>query len=177
MKNKLFKATGYLLYVSTSWLPHYQLHYAWPITTLIRRISGKLMFDKCGKKVDIGRKISFSQRISLGDKSSIGDNAYLVGEIKIGKDVMMAANCALIGSNHKFDRLDVPMNTQGGEASPIVIEDNVWIGYGVTILAGVTVHTGAVLAAGAIVTKDVPENAIVGGVPAKIIKYREGNLK
>lgn len=114
MKNKFGKMIGYFLYVSTSWLPHYQFHYPWPITTAIRRISGKLMFDKCGNKVDIGRKISFSRKVSLGDKSSIGDNAYLVGEIKIGKDVMMAANCALIASNHKFDKLDVPMNTQGG---------------------------------------------------------------
>lgn len=175
MLNKIRKALGYLLYVSTSFLPHYQLHYSWPITTFLRRSACKMMLDSCGKKVDIGRRISFSKNVSLGDKSSIGDNSYLVGEIVIGKDVMMAANCALIASNHKFDRLDIPMNRQGGVNAPIVIEDNVWIGYGVTILAGVTVHSGAVLAAGSVVSKDVPGNAIVGGVPARVIKFRGNN--
>ena len=57
---KIKKAIGYILYVLTSWLPHYQLHYSWPITTNIRRLAAKMMFDYCGEKVDIGRKISFS---------------------------------------------------------------------------------------------------------------------
>ena len=72
---KITKPIGYVLYVITSWLPHYQLHYSWPITTAIRRIAAQLMFDKCGKHVDIGRKISFSSHFSLGDRSSVGDNA------------------------------------------------------------------------------------------------------
>ena len=54
----------------------------------------------------------------------------------------------------------------------IVIDDDVWIGYGATILSGVHIGQGAVIAAGAVVTKDVPPYAIVGGVPAKVIKYR-----
>lgn len=169
---KINKAIGYLLYVSTCWLPHYQPHYAWPITNMIRRLSGKLMFDYCGKKVDIGRKISFSSRFSLGDRSSVGDNTYILGKVTIGKDVMMAANCALIASNHNTNRVDVPMNTQGGTDEPIVIEDDVWICYGSTICAGVHVGKGAVIAAGAVVTKDVPDYCVVGGVPARVLKKR-----
>lgn len=171
------KGLGYGIYVLTSWLPHYQLHYSWPVTFAIRRAAGKMMFDSCGKKVDIGRKISFSKHVSLGDRSSIGDETFIFGTLKIGKDVMMAERCAFMGSNHKFDRLDIPMNQQGGEDAPIIIDDDVWIGYGCIFTAGVHVHHGAVIAAGAVVTKDVPPYAVVGGVPARIIKYRNENLK
>lgn len=175
--NKIKKSIGYMLYVLTSWLPHYQLHYSWPITTRIRRIAAKLMFDECGSKVDIGRRISFSSQFSLGDRSSVGDNAYILGKVTIGKDVMMAANCAFIASNHNTERVDIPMNRQGGVDAPITIGDDVWICYGSTICAGVKIGNGAVVAAGSVVTKDVPEYAIVGGIPAKIIKIRQGKDK
>lgn len=167
---KICKAIGYILYISLgSWMPHYQCGYSWPICSAYKRLCAKLMFDECGEKVDIGRHISFSSKVSLGDRSSIGDNTYINGELRIGKDVMMSPNCAFIAANHRFSRIDIPMNVQGGEKSPIIIEDDVWIGYGVIITAGVHVGKGAILAAGAVVTKDVPENAIAGG---KVIRFR-----
>lgn len=169
---KLKKGIGYLLYVATSWLPHYQLHYSWPITTLLRRIACKLMFDYCGQKVDIGRRISFSQHVSLGDRSSIGDESFIFGTISIGSDVMMAARCAFMAANHNIDRSDIPMNQQGGTDGPIVVGDDVWIGYDSKIMAGVHIGNGAVIGAGSVVTKNVPPYAVVGGVPARIIKYR-----
>jgi len=55
---------------------------------------------------------------------------------------------------------------------PVTLEDDVWIGANVTILKGVTIHSGSVVAAGAVVTKDVPNDAVVGGIPAKVLKYR-----
>lgn len=169
---KIRKAVGYLIYLLTSLFPHYQLHYNWPITTFIRRGAAKLMFDKCGEKVDIGRRISFSQQVSLGNRSSIGDETYILGKVIIGNDVMMAARCAFIASHHNYKRIDIPMNQQGGSDSPIYVSDDVWIGYGSIITAGVKVGRGAIVAAGAVVTKDVPDFAVVGGVPARVIKYR-----
>lgn len=170
---RIKQGVGYLIYICIgSWLPHYQLHYKWPISNAIRRFAGRLMFERCGSMVDIGRKISFSSHVTLGDRSSIGDEAYILGKVVIGNDVMTAARCAFIASNHNINRVDIPMNQQGGKESQIVIGNNVWIGYGSCITAGVHVGDGAVIGAGAVVTKDVPPNAIVGGVPARVLKYR-----
>lgn len=165
---------GYLLYVLIgSWLPHYQLGYNWPISRRIRAFSGKLMFNYCGKNVDIGRGVKFSRSIYLGDNSSIGDHTHINGRVIIGKNVMMAANCALIASSHNFRRLDIPMNQQGENHGCIWIEDDVWIGYGAIILEGVHIRQGSIIAAGAVVTKDVEEYSIVGGVPASCIGMRK----
>ncbi len=167
------KAIGYLLYVLIGcWLPHYQLGFSWPLCAVFKRFCARMMLDECGDKVDIGRHISFSSHISLGDRSSIGDNAYINGPIKIGKDVMMAPNCAFIANTHNTERIDIPMNQQGNQCMPITIGDDVWIGYGVVILPGVKVGNGSVLAAGTVVTKDVPDYTVVGGVPGRIIGKR-----
>lgn len=167
------KAIGYFLYVVLgSWLPHYQLGCSWPVSTGIKRFCARLMFDHTGKNVDIGRHISFSSHVSLGDRSSIGDHTSINGTLRIGRDVMMAANCAFISSSHNTARTDIPMNQQGSSDAPITIGDDCWIGHGVTVLPGVTVGNGCILAAGAVVTKDVPDFAVVGGVPARIIKFR-----
>lgn len=173
MLTKIRKGLGYLLYVSTSWLPHYQLGYSWPITKKIRQFAGKLLFDDCGKRVDIGRKIAFSSEISLGNRSGIGDEAYFIGKVKIGCDVMMGAKCAFIASNHGIADTRIPMNQQPSMDKEIVIEDDVWIGYGCTVLAGVHIGQGSVVGAGSVVTKDIPAYTVAGGVPAKKIRDRK----
>ena len=113
---------------------------------------------------------------SVSDNSSIGDNAYINGTLTIGNNVMVAANCAFIATNHVISRVDIPMNQQGEIEKPIIIDDDVWIGYGVTILPGVHIGKGSIIAAGAVCSKDVPEYVIVGGVPAKMIKARTTTL-
>lgn len=77
--------------------------------------------------------------------------------------------------NNAFSRTDVPMNQQGFQEEQPVIIDDVWIGGHVIILPGVHIHRGAIIGAGAVVTKDVPEWAIVGGNPARIIGIRSGD--
>lgn len=125
-------------------------------------------------------KLKFNVIIQGTGKFELGENSYLshgtiIGvneEIIIGKNVMVAANVSIRDTNHNFNDLNKPMFNQGLNAKAIKICDNVWIGHGVVITQGVTINSGAIIAANAVVTKDVPENAIAGGVPAKVIKYR-----
>lgn len=127
----------------------------------------------------LGKKFvlrAFSQLrgdFSCGDNVRFGYGCNVFGETKMGNNIMVAPNC-LIGGGHGIKLGQGPMIFQDcGEMKSVVIEDDVWIGGNSVILAGVTIKTGAVIAAGSVVTKDVPSNAIVGGNPAKIIKYRD----
>jgi maltose O-acetyltransferase len=139
-----------------------------------RAFCGKLMLKKCGKKVNIEHGAVFSARTSLGDYSGIGVNARINGTCTIGDYVMMGADVTVITHNHSFERTDIPMMDQGFEEErPVVIGNDVWIGDKVTILPGVNIGDGSIIGAGAVVTHDVPPYAIVGGVPAKIIRMRK----
>ncbi len=139
----------------------------------MRRLCGKLILLKCGKNVNIEKGAVFSSHVSLGDNSGIGICASVGGEVQIGDNVMMGPHCTFYSRNHAFDRTDIPMCQQGfQEEKPIIIGNDVWIGGHVIILPGVHVGNGAIIGAGAVVTKDVPDCAIVGGNPAKVIKYR-----
>lgn len=86
----------------------------------------------------------------------------------------MGAECIVYTKNHAFSNLDTPMMYQGYlETKPVYIEDDVWIGGRVIILPGRRIGKGAIVGAGSVVTKDVPDYAIVGGNPAKVLKYRK----
>lgn len=119
--------------------------------------------------------IQGSGTLVLGENSYISSYSVIgVNErVEIGKNVMIANHVSIRDTDHHFEDLDKPMIAQGIATSPVYIKDNVWLGHGAVITKGITVHTGAIVAANAVVTKDVPENAIVGGVPARILKYRE----
>lgn len=92
--------------------------------------------------------------------------------MKIGDFVMIGPYCLFASVHHEFDDHKRPMIFQKPRILPIVIEDDVWIGAKATVLGGVRIGRGAIVAAGAVVTKDVEAYSIVGGVPAKHIKYR-----
>ena len=140
----------------------------------IRETLVKGYIDYCGNNVNIEPHCRFDYALKIGDYSGIGEHSELYGDITIGNDVMMGTNCLIYTVNHRFDDTSVPMRKQGNQDSkPVVIGNDVWIGGRVTILPGVHIGDGAVIGAGAVVTKDVPEFAVVGGNPAKILKYRK----
>jgi acetyltransferase-like isoleucine patch superfamily enzyme len=114
--------------------------------------------------------------MDIGDGSSLGPYCYVgcSGHISIGKSVMVGPRVSFFGENHVYEDLERPIREQGVQTARITIEDNVWIGSHSVILPGVRVGTGAIIAAGAVVSKDVAPNAIVAGVPARLIKFRQG---
>jgi len=132
------------------------------------------MLKKTGHNINIerGAMIGAGKQIEIGDNSGIGVDCIVTRAI-IGKNVMMGLQVIFIGQNHSFDRTDIPIMQQGRTSSePIIIGDDVWIGYRAILMPGVRIGNGVVIGAGAVVTKDVPDYAIVGGVPAKIIRFR-----
>ncbi|MCF8020109.1 MAG: acyltransferase [Vallitaleaceae bacterium] len=141
----------------------------------IRAFLVKRIFDKVGQDVNIEKNVFFGKGagISIGDRSGIGLNARIQGPLTIGKYVMMGPDVIIYTRNHDIQNTSVPM-IDGGETPPraVVIEDDVWIGARAIILPGVRIGQGAVVGAGAVVTKDVDNYAIIGGVPAKIIGHR-----
>lgn len=117
--------------------------------------------------------------VTIGEHCLINHNNVIQagksenGRITIGNYVHTGTNVVMLGFNHGFYTREVPTKEQDYLDAPITIGNDVWIGTGAVILAGVTIGNGAIIAAGAVVNRDVPDYAIVGGVPAKVIKYRD----
>jgi maltose O-acetyltransferase len=126
----------------------------------------------CGKRVRVKHNADISPSVEVGDYSELGQHSLIHAGVKIGSYVIMGPSVKIYTRNHIFDSLDEPIARQGKSSRATVIGDDVWIGANVVILPGVTVGDHAIIAAGAVVTKSVPSLAIVGGNPAKVIKYR-----
>lgn len=172
-KKRFRRMIGRLLYCFASRMPESTCKITLGARTL-RTLSGKLIMESCGNGVNIEKGAYFSSDTRLGSHSGIGAFSVIANTTSIGDNVMMARECIINPNNHKVDDISVPMNQQGFEpVRPVIIEDDVWIGSRVIILPGVHVHRGSIIAAGAVVTHDVPSFSIVGGVPARVIRYRE----
>lgn len=141
---------------------------------VIRYALLKNLVKKIGDNVSIqpGVFIFYFENIEIGDNVSIHPMCYIdaAGGLKIGNDVSIAHSSSILTSNHTWDDISLPIKYNTEELNEVTIHDDVWIGCGARILSGVKVASRSVIAAGAIVNKNIPSNAVFGGVPAKLIK-------
>ena len=114
-------------------------------------------YTDCGKNIHVGTNVFINMGCKFQDQ----------GGIFIGDGVLIGHNVVLATLNHAKS----PCDRSTMLPAPIHIGKNVWIGANATVLPGVTIGDGAIVAAGAVVNRDVPENTVVGGVPAKVIKH------
>jgi acetyltransferase-like isoleucine patch superfamily enzyme len=112
--------------------------------------------------------------IRIGDRTGIGDHCFIGGQggVEIGDDVLFGPGVSVFSENHRFDQAGVLIRRQGEERAPVVIESDCWIGAGSTVLAGVRIGRGSVVGAGTLVTKDVPPESVVVGVPGRVVRSR-----
>ena len=108
--------------------------------------------------------------VIIGDHTRVGLHNTIIGPITIGSHVNLAQGITVTALNHNFSDSEKRIDEQGVSTTPVVIEDDVWIGANAVVLPGVRIGNHSVIAAGAVVTKDVPPHSIVAGVPAKVIK-------
>jgi acetyltransferase-like isoleucine patch superfamily enzyme len=110
----------------------------------------------------------------VGDRSSIGSGGFIgcSGWIEIGDDVMLGPGVRVFSENHVFEDPSRTIKEQGVERGSTVIEDDCWLGSGVTVTSGVRIGRGSVIAAGSVVTNDVPPGSVAGGIPARVLRQR-----
>lgn len=114
-------------------------------------------------------------KVTIGAETHIQPGGTIlahVGDITIGRNVEIAAGCAFYPYDHGVEAgkliMDQPLQSKG----PITVGDGAWLGHGVTVLSGVRIGKGAVIGAGSVVIRDIPDEAIAAGVPAKVIRHR-----
>lgn len=145
----------------------YALFFPWIRSFLVRNY-----LKKCGKKPIVKNQAEISPNATCGDYSEMGTRSMIQANVHMGDYVIMGPDVKIYSRNHKFDSLDIPIAKQGKNYYETFIGNDVWIGANVVITAGCRIGNHCVIAAGAVVTKDIPDYAIAGGIPAKVIKYR-----
>ena len=158
-----------------------------PAFSIVRRGLGRFLrwamqpprrpFATCGASVIIHEPFTCNnpERIFIGNHIYIGGGAVLnaFGGIRIGDGVNIGPFLHVYSSNHRYDDAEYLPFDQREFLLPVDIGCNCWIGGDVVIVPGVTVGEGAIIAAGSVVTADVPAGALVGGVPARVLKQRD----
>ena len=128
---------------------------------------------KVSPTTDVKIQSNISKDLRMGRYGYIGKGAMICPKVSIGHYSMLATSVSIVGGDHNYDKIGLPIIFSGRPELPSTsIGNDVWIGHRATIMAGVKIDDGAIVAAGSVVTKDVPACSIVGGVPAKLIRYR-----
>ncbi|MGH2842470.1 MAG: acyltransferase [Solirubrobacteraceae bacterium] len=157
-----------------------------------RLVTDGLCFVRSGVRFEIGREAkvvlgrwswlgdgckirAHEGVIEIGAKSVLGQECTLscYQHISIGRECIIADRVMMIDFDHGTTEVERPIREQGIYKRDVRVGHNVWIGYGVSVLRGVTVGDNAVIGTAAVVTRDVPGNAVVGGVPARVLRMRE----
>ncbi|MBK7172712.1 MAG: acyltransferase [Bacteroidales bacterium] len=138
----------------------------------LRKVLVRSFIRKCGKGLRVKRNADISMFIEIGDNSELGTNCLIQSNTIIGDYVIMGPDVKIYTKNHSFARLDIPVALQGVSAETTQIGNDVWLSANVIITPGVKIGNHVIVGAGAVVTKDIPDYAIAGGVPAKVLKYR-----
>ncbi len=148
----------------------------------INKIYTYMVYKNCGsvgKELWVKGEINgLNKNLFLKDNVNLNPGARFLGKgkVEIGSYFHTGHNLTIISTNHRYgDEAEAIPYDKTRIHKPVIIKDFVWLGDSVIIIPGITIGKGAIVAAGAIVTKDVPDYAIVGGNPAKVIKYR--NIK
>lgn len=140
---------------------------------LIRR-----SFKSCGNYVELSKDSMFAhpEMIEIGNDVYIGPQAYIVarGGLKIENNVIIGPKITIHTSNHRYGDTATMLPYDGHtHLKPVHIKRNTWIGSNVCICPGVTIGEGVVVAMGTVITKDVPDCALIGGNPGRLIKFRD----
>lgn len=176
-----------------------KLLYSFYVATKFNSIMNGFMFEypfvvKGGKYIKIGKRFStrarfrveawdsylgmtFNPTISIGNNVIVNFDCHIgaINKIIIGNNVLIGSRVLIIDHNHgqiiKDELITPPFKRELFSKGPVIIKDNVWICEGVCILPNVTIGSNSIIAANSVVTMSVPDNCVVGGIPAKIIKY------
>lgn len=164
-----------MYYLIIAKLPHsrYSKFFNYVRIYYLSKILKILPYDP-NSKFEFNIYISDGKKLKIGKFCRINENVFLQGNIIIGDYVMIAPNVSIYTSNHYYKNIDKPMVTYGNKSNmQVVIEDNVWIGRNVVVLPGIRISSGSIVGANSVVTKNIGPNSIVGGVPAKFLKFRK----
>lgn len=147
------------------------------LSQYLRRVLCIRIFSKAGKRLNVENNVYFGKGndIKVGDYVGFGSNFKCLNRtLNMGNYIMMAEDVLFLGGNHVYKDLETPMMFQSDTVKAILkIDDDVWIGARAIILPGCKhIGRGVIIGAGSVVTKDIPDYAIVGGNPAKVIKFR-----
>ena len=133
-----------------------------------------LLFGKLGEAAYLAKGVVFKSpaKLFIGDNFSIHEFCYVdaVGGVEIGTNVSLAHSSSILSSNHQWLDENLPIKYNNVKKKKVLIEDDVWIGCGVRILAGSHIENRVVVAAGAVVTGRLESGYLYGGIPAKKIK-------
>lgn len=135
----------------------------------------KKLFKSTGRNITIkhGAYFGDGRNIVMGDYSQLGINCKVENDLVMGEYVLMGPDVVIYSSMHAYEDLDTPIMMQGSKKiEPVTIGNDVWIGLRVVIMPGVKIGDHVIIGSGAVVTHDIPDYAVVGGVPARVIRFR-----